>query len=130
MPDLETLLRDVKPAPDPAWTLKLDTRVAHRFPGPPPRWKRPFIAVRDHLLRHLCRARRRECDGRDRHRRALAAPAAAMTRRTSGGCSAAVEAMPGAVAGTRLVRRTRPARQSIAPTAAAPESLRSSRTAP
>ena len=50
MPDLETLLRDVKPAPDPAWTLKLDTRVANRFPGPPPRWKRPFIAVRDHLL--------------------------------------------------------------------------------
>ncbi len=50
MPDLETLLRDVKPAPDPSWTLKLDTRVANRFPGPPPRWKRPFIAVRDHLL--------------------------------------------------------------------------------
>ena len=50
MPDLETLLRDVKPAPDPSFTLKLDTRVANRFPGPPPRRKRPFIAVRDHLL--------------------------------------------------------------------------------
>ena len=50
MPDLETLLRDVKPAPDPSFTLKLDTRVANRFPGPPPRWKRPFIAVRDHFL--------------------------------------------------------------------------------
>ncbi len=37
MPDLETLLRDVKPAPDPAWALKLDTRVAHRFPTPPSR---------------------------------------------------------------------------------------------
>ena len=27
MPDLETLLRDTKPAPDPAWTLKLDHEI-------------------------------------------------------------------------------------------------------
>ena len=27
MPDLETLLRDVKPAPDPTWAAKLDSRV-------------------------------------------------------------------------------------------------------
>ena len=33
MPDLETLLRDVKPAPDPAWATKLDARVAAGFPG-------------------------------------------------------------------------------------------------
>src|SRR4051794_25447785 len=39
MPDLEPLLRDVRPAPDPAWAARLDTRVAARFPGPPPRWK-------------------------------------------------------------------------------------------
>src|SRR4051794_29220639 len=39
MPDLEMLLRDVRPAPDPAWAARLDTRVAARFPGPPPRWK-------------------------------------------------------------------------------------------
>ena len=34
MPDLETLLRDVRPAPDPAWAAKLDARVAARFPEP------------------------------------------------------------------------------------------------
>ena len=50
MPDLEMLLRDVRPVPDPAWAARLDARVAARFPGPPPRWKRPFIAVRDHFL--------------------------------------------------------------------------------
>jgi hypothetical protein len=50
MPDLETLLRETKPAPDPAWALKLDTRVAHGFPRPPAPWKRPFIAARNHLL--------------------------------------------------------------------------------
>ena len=33
MPDLEMLLRDVRPAPDPAWTAKLDARVAARFPA-------------------------------------------------------------------------------------------------
>jgi Domain of unknown function (DUF4349) len=53
MPDLETLLRDVRPAPDPAWTALLDPRVAARFSGVPhvsPRWKAPLIALRDHFL--------------------------------------------------------------------------------
>jgi hypothetical protein len=50
MPDLEMLLRDVRPVPDPAWAARLDARVAARFPGPPPRWKRPLIALRDHML--------------------------------------------------------------------------------
>src|SRR3954462_14971062 len=50
MPDLEMLLREVRPVPDPAWTTKLDARVAARFPGPPPRWKAPIIALRDHML--------------------------------------------------------------------------------
>src|SRR4051812_4656487 len=50
MPDLETLLREVRPAPDPAWTAKLDSRVAARFPGPPPRWKAPLNALREHFL--------------------------------------------------------------------------------
>src|SRR3954452_6579189 len=50
MPDLEMLLRDVRPAPDPAWAARLDARVAARFPGPPPRWKAPLITLRDHVL--------------------------------------------------------------------------------
>jgi hypothetical protein len=50
MPDLEMLLRDVRPVPDPAWAARLDARVAARFPGPPPRWKRPLIALRDHIF--------------------------------------------------------------------------------
>src|SRR3954447_23604505 len=50
MPDLETLLRDVRPAPDPQWAMRLDARVAARFPGPPPRWKQALLAVREHLL--------------------------------------------------------------------------------
>ena len=50
MPDLEMLLREVRPAPDPAWAAKLDARVAARFPGPPPAWKAPLIALRDHML--------------------------------------------------------------------------------
>src|SRR5215217_1116177 len=50
MPDLEMLLRDVRPVPDPAWATKLDARVAARFPGPPPRWKAPLIAFREHLM--------------------------------------------------------------------------------
>lgn len=50
MPDLETLLREVKPAPDPAWTLKLDTRVAHRFPKPPSRAQRILHALRAHWM--------------------------------------------------------------------------------
>jgi hypothetical protein len=35
MPDLETLLRDDKPAPDPKWATKLDSRVAAGVPTPP-----------------------------------------------------------------------------------------------
>src|SRR5690242_206075 len=50
MPDLEMLLREVRPVPDPAWATKLDARVAARFPGPPPRWKAPLIVLRDHML--------------------------------------------------------------------------------
>ncbi|MDA0172816.1 DUF4349 domain-containing protein [Solirubrobacter taibaiensis] len=50
MPDLETLLRDVKPAPNPAWALKLDTRVANRFPTPPSRARRAMISVGEHML--------------------------------------------------------------------------------
>src|SRR4051794_27129376 len=50
MPDLEMLLRDIRPAPEPAFAARLDARVADRFPGPPPRWKAPFLAVRGHVL--------------------------------------------------------------------------------
>src|SRR3954467_11617749 len=50
MPDLEMLLRDLRPAPDPAWAARLDTRVAQRFPRPPAWWKRPFIAFRENLF--------------------------------------------------------------------------------
>src|SRR3954451_11474802 len=39
MPDLEMLLRDLRPAPEPDWAARLDKRVAARFPGPPPRWQ-------------------------------------------------------------------------------------------
>ena len=49
MPDLETLLRETKPAPDPAWTLRMDTKVAHRFPTPPSRAKRFRMGFRAHL---------------------------------------------------------------------------------
>ena len=50
MPDLETLLRDVRPEPDPEWAKRLDARAAARFPTPPPRWKRPFITLAEHLV--------------------------------------------------------------------------------
>lgn len=50
MPDLETLLRETKPEPDPAWTLRMDTRVAHRFPTPPSRRERMWAAFRNHVL--------------------------------------------------------------------------------
>jgi hypothetical protein len=50
MPDLEMLLREIRPVPEPAWAARLDARVAARFPGPPPRWKAPFIAVRQNFL--------------------------------------------------------------------------------
>lgn len=50
MPDLETLLRETKPTPDPTWALKLDQQVARGFPRPPARWQRPLLAARNHLL--------------------------------------------------------------------------------
>src|SRR4051812_45185583 len=50
MPDLEMLLRDVRPAPEPAWAARLDTKVAQGFPRPPAAWKRPLIALREHLF--------------------------------------------------------------------------------
>jgi hypothetical protein len=50
MPDLEMLLREVRPEPDPAWATKLDARVAARFPKPTPAWKKPLIAFRAHLM--------------------------------------------------------------------------------
>src|SRR3954462_9075752 len=49
MPDLETLLRDVRPTPRPEFTTKLDSRVAARFPGPVPAWKRKLRTLRDHM---------------------------------------------------------------------------------
>jgi hypothetical protein len=48
MPDLETLLRDVRPAPSPDFTTKLDARVAAHFPQPVPGWKKKLQALRDH----------------------------------------------------------------------------------
>src|SRR6478609_6567193 len=50
MPELEMLLRDLRPAPAPAWAARLDTRVAQRFPRPPAWWKRPFITFRENLF--------------------------------------------------------------------------------
>jgi hypothetical protein len=50
MPDLEMLLREARPAPDPAWAARLDARVAARFPGPPPRWKAMLQAFRVHFM--------------------------------------------------------------------------------
>src|SRR3954453_5340076 len=49
MPDLEILLRDVPPVPDPAWAEKLDAKVAARFPGPVPGWKKKLHSLRDHF---------------------------------------------------------------------------------
>jgi hypothetical protein len=49
MPDLETLLRDVRPTPRPEFTGKLDARVAARFPVPVPGWKKKLQALRDHF---------------------------------------------------------------------------------
>src|SRR4051794_6949195 len=48
MPDLEMLLRDVRPAPDPTWAARLDARVGEGFSRPPAAWKRPFHALRRH----------------------------------------------------------------------------------
>ncbi|HEY6888268.1 MAG TPA: DUF4349 domain-containing protein [Solirubrobacter sp.] len=50
MPDLEMLLRDVRPVPDPVWAEKLDAKVAARFPGPVPGWKQKLQALRDHFV--------------------------------------------------------------------------------
>jgi len=49
MPDLEMLLRDVRPTPTPEWTTKLDAKVAARFPRPVPGWKRKLRALRAHF---------------------------------------------------------------------------------
>ena len=49
MPDLEMLLRDVRPVPDPVWAEKLDAKVAARFPGPIPPWKKKLRTLRDHF---------------------------------------------------------------------------------
>jgi hypothetical protein len=49
MPDLEMLLRDVRPEPDPVWAEKLDAKVAARFPGPVPAWKQKLHTLRDHF---------------------------------------------------------------------------------
>jgi hypothetical protein len=50
MPDLETLLRETRPAPDPAWAARMDARAAAGFPSPPPRWRIALTALRDHFL--------------------------------------------------------------------------------
>src|SRR4051812_23151534 len=50
MPDLEMLLRDVRPTPEPHWAGSLDRKVAAGFPRPPALWKRPFIALRAHVF--------------------------------------------------------------------------------
>ena len=50
MPDLEMLLRDLRPVPDPAWASKLDARVAAGFPTPPSRWERTWDGFRAHFL--------------------------------------------------------------------------------
>ena len=51
MPDLEMLLREVRPAPDPAWAARLDARVAARFPGPAAALEGAAAStLRDHFL--------------------------------------------------------------------------------
>jgi len=49
MPELETLLRDVRPEPDPQWAARLDARAAAGFPSPPSRFRRALAAVRAHF---------------------------------------------------------------------------------
>jgi len=49
MPDLEMLLRDVRPSPDPEWAARLDARAAAGFPGPVPPWKAKLQTLRHHL---------------------------------------------------------------------------------
>ena len=50
MPDLETLLRDVKPEPDHQWATKLDAKVAAGFPTPPSRFKRARRTIAEHFF--------------------------------------------------------------------------------
>src|SRR3954447_7995351 len=50
MPDLEMLLRDIRPVPEGAWVERLDARVAARFPGPQPRWKTTLQTLRLHFV--------------------------------------------------------------------------------
>ena len=49
MPDLEMLLRDVRPVPNPDWAARLDKRAAAGFPVPPSRPKKALRSFRDHL---------------------------------------------------------------------------------
>jgi hypothetical protein len=48
--ELETFLRELRPAPDPGWATRLDARAARGFPAPPAFWRRPLIAGREHLV--------------------------------------------------------------------------------
>ena len=50
MPDLETLLRDVKPEPSHQWATKLDAKVAAGFPTPPSRFKRARRTIAEHFF--------------------------------------------------------------------------------
>src|SRR4051812_45871776 len=49
MPDLEMLLRDVRPVPNPDWTARLDKRAAAGFPSPPSRPKKALRGLRNHF---------------------------------------------------------------------------------
>src|SRR3954451_6194760 len=49
MPDLEMLLRDVRPVPDADWAARLDKRPAAGFPGPFPRRKKALRSFRNHF---------------------------------------------------------------------------------
>src|SRR3954447_5339121 len=49
MPDLEMLLRDVRPVPNPDWAARLDKRAAAGFPSRPSRPKRALRGLRDHF---------------------------------------------------------------------------------
>src|SRR4051794_10741614 len=49
MPDLEMLLRDVRPVPNPDWAARLDKRAAAGFPSPPSRPKKGLRGLRSHF---------------------------------------------------------------------------------
>ena len=89
MPDLEMLLRDVRPAPDPDWTARLDAQVAARFPRPVPRLEAEAARAARPLRRALAGRgdRRRGVARRDRDRQ---------ERRDGGDDSAASSAGGGA----------------------------------